>query len=97
LKKPGVRTSTASAPRSAARAVAAGADDERPASRDRLARRRDRAIAFVVVQECRFPVRAEHHEAGQRPGREPFVGARQPLEVQAIVGVERRRQRCEHT
>ena len=76
--------------------LAAGADDERPAARDRLARRRDRAIALVVVQQRRFPVRAEHHEAGERPGRELFVGARQPLEVQAIVGIERRRQRREY-
>ena len=75
LKNDGVRTITASAPRAAARAVAAivaavtRVRCRRSAtcpSGHPTARRLDQRVRFIVVQQRRLAVAAEHDDAGQR-------------------------------
>ena len=79
------------------RRLAAGADDERATSRNRLARGDDDAVRFEVVEEHRLAVRPEHDEAGERSGHPALERRAQPPRIDAIVFVERRWNRSEYT
>ena len=67
------------------RRLAAGAGDERPIARDRFARGGDDAVGFVVVDQRRFAVRAEHDEAGERRATQRASAARRRAGVDAVA------------
>ena len=106
LKKPGVRTSTASAPSSAARFVArdrrlrrlaAGADDERPAARhQRRARRRSRDRSRRRPCSAASPFDPSTTKPVSGPSSQRANAAFSRAQIEPIVVVERRRERREH-
>src|SRR5262249_37637581 len=79
------------------RGLASRADDEQAIARDCLARGRHRAIRFGFVEQHRFARRPEDDEAVER-ARAPLRERRgEAPRVDAILVVERRRHRSEHT